>query len=80
MLLERARAHHFFVCRWLFPFPPSILDPLHQLIILEIAGLLNPASSPLAWRVCLSLMVLALHVVLPFLFAFACLGELGLGR
>ncbi|CAM9222762.1 unnamed protein product, partial [Scytosiphon promiscuus] len=53
---------------------------IFELIILEIAGLLNPASSPLAWRVCLSLMVLALHVVLPFLFAFACLGEMGLGR
>ncbi|CAM9853884.1 unnamed protein product, partial [Hapterophycus canaliculatus] len=53
---------------------------VHQLIIFEVAGLLNPASSPLAWRVCLSLMVLALHVVLPFLLAFACLGEIGLGR
>ncbi|CAM9846074.1 unnamed protein product, partial [Ectocarpus fasciculatus] len=53
---------------------------VYQLIILEVAGLLNPASSPLAWRACLSLMVLGLHVVLPFLLAFACLGEMGLGR
>lgn len=51
-----------------------------QLIVLEIAGLLNPASTPLAWRACLCLMVLGLHVVLPFLTAFAYLGELGLGR
>lgn len=42
--------------------------------------MLNPASSPLAWRACLCLMVLGLHVVLPFLLALACLGELGLGR
>ncbi|CAB1101419.1 unnamed protein product [Ectocarpus sp. CCAP 1310/34] len=53
---------------------------IFELIILEIAGWLNPASSPLAWRACLSLMVLGLHVVLPFLLAFACLGEVGLGR
>eukprot|EP00752_Nemacystus_decipiens_P014264 g12685.t1 len=53
---------------------------IFELIILEIAGLLNPASSPLAWRACLSLMVVGLHVVLPFLLALACLGELGLGR
>lgn len=51
-----------------------------QLMILEIAGLLNPASSPLAWRACLGLMVLGLHVVLPFLLAFVCLGEIGFGR
>lgn len=51
-----------------------------QLIILEFAGLLNPVSTALAWRACLGLMVVSLHWVLPFLLAFACLGEMGLGR
>lgn len=51
-----------------------------QLIILEVAGLLKSLSSSLAWRVCLGLMVVSLHVLLPLLLAYACLGEIGLGR
>lgn len=58
----------------------ALILPLKQLIILEVAGLLDPAPSSLLWKTCLSLMVVGLHLVLPFLLAYACLGEIGLGR
>lgn len=59
---------------------PTSCFPLLQLIILEVAGVLKPENSALAWRVCLVLMVVSLHIVLPFLLAFAWLGEIGFGR
>ncbi|CAN0123603.1 unnamed protein product, partial [Discosporangium mesarthrocarpum] len=51
-----------------------------QLIIFEITDILEPESRAVAWRVCLRLMVFNLHVVTPFLLAFAFLGEVGFGR
>lgn len=65
------------------PFPPvvpSLGSLARQLIILEVAGLLKPVPSASAWRLCLGLMVANLHLVLPLLLAYACLGEVGLNR
>ncbi|CAM9915268.1 unnamed protein product [Ascophyllum nodosum] len=65
---------------WAFSGTFALSCCIFELLVLEVAGLLNPKSSALVWRVCLILMTLSLHLVLPFMLAYACLGEIGFGK